>query len=88
MFTVNVAKYQLMHSYGVAIGVFWIIVGAFWLRRAWLGARTPLLISLARTKGERDSSAVRVGNALMGIAGIVIGLVYLLQPLFKHGHLR
>ncbi|MGE5323163.1 MAG: hypothetical protein ACM3SW_09890, partial [Actinomycetota bacterium] len=68
--------------------VLWIVLGAWWLRRAWVGAKRPLLNTLVHSKGEPDSSGVRLGNAVLGIANIVLGTVYLLSLLFKSGHLR
>lgn len=77
-----------MHSYYAVLAVFWIGLGALWLRRAWVGIKAPLMMTLFRSKGERDSSHVRVGNAVMGIANILLGVGYLLIALYKSGHLR
>jgi len=77
-----------MTSYYVSLGVLWIGLGVMWLRRASRGIKAPLLTTLLRSKGEPESSRVRVGHALLGIANIGLGIAYLLVLLLKRGHLR
>lgn len=77
-----------MHSYYIVLAVFWIGLGALWLRRAWVGVKAPLLKTLFHPEGEPDTSAVRLGNAVLGIANVVLGTAYLLILIFKQGHLR
>lgn len=77
-----------MHTYFAVLAVLWIGLGALWLRRAWVGIKAPLMMTLFHSKGERDSSRVRLGNALLGIANITLGVAYLLVLFFKHSHLR
>ena len=77
-----------MTSYYVFLGLLWVGLGVMWLRRASRGIKAPLLITLSRSKGEPETSRVRAGHALLGIANIGLGIAYLLVLLLKRGHLR
>lgn len=77
-----------MISYYSALAVLWIGLGLLWLRRAAVGTKAPLLMTLLRSKGQPESSRVRFGHALLGIANIVLGVSYLIMLLLKTRHLR
>lgn len=77
-----------MISYYPVLAVLWIGLGVLWLRRAAVGTKAPLLMALFRSKGQPESSRVRFGHALLGIANIVLGISYLIVLLLKNRHLR
>ena len=70
------------------LAVLWIGLGVLWVRRAVLGIKAPLLTTLFRSKAEAESSRVRLGHAVLGIANILLGISYLVVLLVKSGHLR
>ena len=74
-------------SYYLALAVLWIGLGVLWLRRAVLGTKGPLLMTLLPSKRQPESSRVRFGHALLGIANIVLGISYLIVLLLKTRHL-
>jgi hypothetical protein len=72
----------------LALAVVWIGLGVLWLRRAVVGTKAPLLMTLFRSKGQPESSRVRFGHAVLGIANILLGMSYLLVLLLKTRHLH
>lgn len=72
----------------LALAVVWIGLGVLWLRRAVVGTKAPLLMTLFRSKGQPETSRVRFGHAVLGIANIVLGVSYLVMLLLKTRHLR
>jgi hypothetical protein len=77
-----------MISFHAFMAVFSITLGALWLRRAYLGVKAPLIVTLGNPTGERESRRARLRHASMGIANIAIGATYLMLILWKTGYLH
>ena len=84
----NMPAWFVVTSSYVALAVLWIGLGVLWLRRALVGTKAPLAMTLFRSKGEPESSRIRFGHAILGIANIILGMSYLIILLMRNRHLH
>ncbi len=77
-----------MTSFHAFMAAFSIALGLLWLRRAYVGIKAPLVLTLANPRGERETDRARLMHAFMGLANIAIGVTYLMLILWKTGRLH
>ena len=65
------------------LSVFYIAVGWLWLRRAYIGEKRLLMVTLAHPRPEREPASTRLFHAFLGIAHLGLGVAWLLPLLWK-----
>jgi hypothetical protein len=66
-----------MTSFFFGFAAFWILLGVYRLRRAYVGERREVLVTLSRPGDLLMSRRDRIMSLSLGIISFVIGLVYL-----------
>lgn len=75
----------MMTSLFASLAVFYLFLSWVWLRRAYVGEKALLFVTLSQPRGERESSGNRVFQALLGLACLAMGLAWVL-PLLWNSH--
>lgn len=75
-----------MTSFFAASAAFYIVLGWVWLRRAYVGEKALLFVTLAHPRGERETSGYRLFQAFLGLAYFAMGLAWVLPLLWKTHH--
>lgn len=59
------------------MAVIWMALGILWLKRAHLGRKEALLVTLRHPSGQAESKRARLAHALLGAASLFIGVAHL-----------
>lgn len=78
----------MMISIFACLAVIYIVVGVLWLRRAYVGERAPLMVTIAHSRPEREAAGTRLFHAFLGIAHLGIGVAWLLPLVWKSHRLH
>lgn len=75
-----------MTSFFAASAVFYIVLGWLWLRRAYIGEKALVMVTLAHSRPEREPASTRLFHAFLGLAYFAMGLAWVLPLLWKTRH--
>lgn len=77
-----------MTSFFASLAVLYTALGGLWLRRAYIGEKRLLMVTLAHPRPEREAAGTRFFQAFLGIAHLGLGIVWLLVILSKNHRLH
>lgn len=75
-----------MTSMYVCLSIMWLAVGALWLRRAYMGEKRLLVVTLTQPHAERESRRTRLTHGFMGMAYLGLGIWGLIALALKASH--
>jgi hypothetical protein len=59
------------------MAMIWTALGILWLKRAYLGRKEALLVTLRHPSGQPERKRARLAHALLGAASLFIGVAHL-----------
>lgn len=75
-----------MTPFFASLALLYIVAGGAWLRRAYIGEKALVMVTLAHSRPERESASTRFFHALLGLAYLAMGLAWVLPLLWKTHH--
>ena len=73
----------MMTSFFASLAVLYTVLGGFCLRRAYIGEKRLLMVTLAHPRPEREAAGTRLFQAFLGLAYLAMGLAWVLPLLWK-----